>query len=183
MVRLGVMPGGGVAGLVPVVGWARTGHEISAVAASMVPIEAYLAMAECLPLGHASNGLAPWRVAPGPITKERAAGTGLARIAVASHSSSAMLACGILSRAEKHGRHPLSLRAKRSNLGPSAHLDRDCFVAVAPRNDTGTHLRSARPCRRPRAQHLQLDRLYRPRGVGALPEGNRCHHPLRRIRQ
>jgi hypothetical protein len=50
-VWLDVMPGGGAggaaAGPVPVV-WARTGHEMSAVAASMVPIEAYLAMIEYL---------------------------------------------------------------------------------------------------------------------------------------
>src|SRR5271169_2243632 len=47
----------------------------------MVAIEAYFAMVGCLPLGHAPNGRAHWRVATRSTTKERAAGTGLARIA------------------------------------------------------------------------------------------------------
>jgi hypothetical protein len=64
---------------VPVVVWASTGQASRAVAAIIVPYEAYRAMIDCLLAAFVTNGVTTYGVALGSHTKERVAERGWQR--------------------------------------------------------------------------------------------------------
>ena len=103
-----------------------------------------------------------------------------AQARLASHSAPAVVACAARIRAGKSNVTQCHCEERKRRSNP--HRSWGLLRRVAPRNDT-VRLRPPRACAGPRAEHLQLDRLHRPRRAGALPEGDRHHRPLRRVRQ